>query len=83
MVTKGHPMPRTMSAGEFKAKCLQVMEEVAASGEVVVVTKRGRPVAQLAPVATRPATLRGFLKGQVRSRRDIVRPVGAAWRADR
>lgn len=38
-----------MGAAEFKAKCLRVMEQVAASGEVVVVTKRGRPVVHVVP----------------------------------
>jgi len=41
---------RTMPAGEFKAKCLAVMDEVQASGEPVIVTKRGRPVARLMPL---------------------------------
>lgn len=43
---------RTMPAGEFKAKCLAVMDQVQASGETVIVTKRGKPVAQLVPLET-------------------------------
>jgi prevent-host-death family protein len=39
------------------------MDEVASSGEPIVITKRGKPVAQLAPISARPKTLRGFLKG--------------------
>jgi prevent-host-death family protein len=76
-------MARTMSAAEFKARCLQAMDEVAETGEPVVVTKRGRPVAQLVPIARKPKTLRGFLKGRVRARGDLVAPTGAHWRADR
>jgi prevent-host-death family protein len=76
-------MARTMSAGEFKARCLQVMEQVAATGEPVVVTKRGKPVAQLGPVTRRPKTLRGFLKGRVKSGNDIVSPIDARWHAAR
>lgn len=45
---------RTMPAGEFKAKCLAVMDEVQASGEPVIVTKRGRPVARLVPLEQEP-----------------------------
>jgi prevent-host-death family protein len=41
---------RIMAAGEFKAKCLAVMDEVQATGETVVVTKRGKPVARMAPL---------------------------------
>jgi prevent-host-death family protein len=76
-------MPRTMSAAEFKAKCLQAMEQVAATGEPIVVTKRGKPIAQLAPVSRKPKTLRGFLKGRVKTRKDIISPVKVVWNADR
>jgi prevent-host-death family protein len=40
---------RTMAAGEFKAKCLAIMDEVNSSGEPVLVTKRGKPVARVFP----------------------------------
>ena len=76
-------MPRTMSAAEFKAKCLQAMEQVAATGEPIVVTKRGKPIAQLAPVSRKPKTLRGFLKGRVKTRKGIISPVKIVWDADR
>lgn len=38
---------RTIPAGEFKAKCLALLDEVAAGGMEIVVTKRGRPVAKI------------------------------------
>ena len=38
---------RKMAAGEFKAKCLAVLDEVNATGESVIVTKRGKPVARV------------------------------------
>ena len=76
-------MARTMSAAEFKARCLQAMDEVAETGEPVVVTKRGRPVAQLVPIAKKPKTLRGFLKGKVKARGDLVAPTEVRWRSDR
>ena len=39
---------RTMKASEFKAKCLKLMDEVAESGEEIIITKNGHPVARLA-----------------------------------
>lgn len=39
----------TIRASEFKAKCLALMDTVAASGETWVVTKNGKPVAELRP----------------------------------
>ena len=42
---------RTMAAGKFKDVCLQTLDEVAAQRRPVVITKRGRPVAKLVPIA--------------------------------
>lgn len=69
-------MTRTIPAGEFKAKCLKLLDEVAESGETVVITKRGKPVARLAPVVKRPAKkLIGFAEGQVQILGDIISPL--------
>ena len=40
---------QTIQASEFKARCLAMMDDVARSGEVLVVTKNGRPIAELRP----------------------------------
>jgi prevent-host-death family protein len=55
---------KTMAAGEFKAKCLAVMDEVAAKREAVVLTKRGKAVAKLVPMEheTEKDPIFGFLK---------------------
>jgi prevent-host-death family protein len=45
---------RTMPAGEFKAKCLAVMAEVSATGQPVLVTKRGKPLARVLPLEDHP-----------------------------
>ena len=42
-------MATTISASQFKARCLKLMDQVAASGETLVITKNGRPVAELHP----------------------------------
>lgn len=41
---------RTVSATEFKAKCLALLDQVAEKQVTYVVTKRGRTVAKLVPV---------------------------------
>ena len=46
---------RTIPAGRFKAECLALLDEVASSGETIVVTKRGRPVARVGPVEEPPS----------------------------
>ena len=46
---------KAIKASEFKAKCLRLMDEVAESGIPLVITKNGKPVAQLGPVIVRPS----------------------------
>ena len=70
---------RTIKAAEFKAKCLKIMDEVAATGESVVITKNGVPVAELIPASRRPKSLFGALKGAVTPLGDIVSPVDIEW----
>ena len=73
---------RTMKASEFKAKCLQIMDDLASNGGEIVITKNGRPVSRLVPYRERPRTLRGIDKGRVRILGDIVGPTDAAWEAE-
>ncbi len=40
---------KTISATEFKANCLQLLSEVHRTGEEVVISKRGKPVARVIP----------------------------------
>ena len=72
---------RTCKASEFKAKCLQFMDDVAETGEVIIVTKNGKPVAQLAPLTNKPQSLFGALKGFVSLKGDIIDPVATEWDA--
>ena len=44
---------RVLSASEFKARCLACLDEIEHSGESIIVTRRGRPVAVLGPVQHR------------------------------
>ena len=76
---------KTMGAGEFKARCLKVMDQVRATREPVTITKRGRPVAKLVPVETRGDDIFGCLKGVVEIVGDIESPVVAPeeWEANR
>ena len=55
---------RTIKASEFKAKCLKLMDEVAETGEEIVITKNGKPVAKLTAYRERPKTLFGIDRGK-------------------
>jgi prevent-host-death family protein len=66
---------KMIAAGSFKQTCLRLLDEVAETGETVLITKRGRPVAQLTPV---PADTRndwaGAMRGTGRILGDLVAP---------
>ena len=72
-------MKRRVAAGEFKAKCLALLDEVALTGQDIVVTKRGKPVAKIVPLDEKEIP---SLSGSVLWEKDIVSPVGDAWDAD-
>ena len=74
---------KSIKAGEFKAKCLKLMDEVAETGQSIVITKNGTPVARLAPVTLKPRTLFGALAGAVSVKGDIIAPVDVEWDAAR
>ena len=73
---------RTIKASEFKAKCLKLMDEVAESGEEIVITKHGRPVSRLTPYREKPKSLFGRGKGMIEIHGDIVEPMPAEWFED-
>ena len=80
MVTKRkRTIPAQISAAELKATCLELMDVVERTGISVVVTKRGRAVARLAPVRTPVRSAFGLMKGRIAIRGDIVEPIGVRW----
>ena len=72
---------QTIKASEFKAKCLKLMDEVAETGEELIVSKNGRPIARLVPYRKRPTSLFGIDKGKVEVLGNIVEPLDVAWEA--
>ncbi|HUF27658.1 MAG TPA: type II toxin-antitoxin system prevent-host-death family antitoxin [Gemmatimonadaceae bacterium] len=73
-----HP-PGTIPAGQFKAICLELMDAVRERHVEFVVTKRGQPVARLAPVEGEPPTPFGFMSGTVLEQHDLEAPDPEAW----
>lgn len=74
---------QTIQASKFKARCLALMDEVARTGESILVTKNGKPVAELVAHRRAPAkSLIGLHQGRIRITGDIVAPAGAGlWKA--
>ena len=73
-------MPATIAAGEFKAKCLRLLDEVAETRETLIITKHGKPVAQLTPVPAQEDIV-GSMKGSVLWMGDIISPIDVEWDA--
>lgn len=70
---------RTIPAGEFKQICLRLLDEVGDSGEPIVITKRGKAVAQLTPLKReRLDDWRGAMRERGEIRGDLVAPAADA-----
>jgi prevent-host-death family protein len=74
---------KTMPAGQFKAQCLKVMDDVQSTREPVVITKNGRPVAKLVPATEPSDDFLGKLSGSMKIVGDITEPIEDpdAWEA--
>jgi prevent-host-death family protein len=66
---------KTIPAGEFKARCLKLMDEVAERRIRVRITKKGRPVAELVPLEAEGDDPAGCLAGRLEILGDLVAPV--------
>jgi prevent-host-death family protein len=75
-------MPTAIAAGEFKAKCLHILDEVQQTRKEIVITKRGRPVARLVPVEEEFPAIFGRMKGTIKILGDIIAPIDEKWEAD-
>ena len=70
---------RSITASEFRAKCLALMDEVAETGEEILITKRGQPVARLTAYRERPKTLYGKYRGQIKIYGDLDELDDEGW----
>jgi len=70
-----------LQAGKFKAKCLQLMDEVKEKHISITITKHGKPIAKLVPIEEGAEDFFGCLKGTLTIQGDIVAPIDATWEA--
>jgi prevent-host-death family protein len=71
---------KTITATRFKAECLGLLDEVAATGAELIVTKHGRAVVRVVPAGPVDS-----LEGSVRQLVDdaeLIAPIGGAWDAE-
>jgi len=72
----------SIQAGDFKAKCLQLMDEVNEKHISIIITKHGKPVARLMPIDETPIDFFGCLKDTVTIKKDIIAPINVSWDAN-
>ncbi len=72
----------TIGAAEFKAKCLELIDEVhGRKRKAVLITKRGKPYAKLVPVNSSPEPFVGCMQGTVQILGDLTKPLDIEWDA--
>ena len=71
----------TIAVGEFKAKCLSLLEKVKSKREKIIITKRGEPIAQILPLKQEDRITDHGLRGSVILEGDIISPTGEDWEA--
>ena len=72
-----------INAAEFKAKCLKLIDEVAATRKPLIITKRGRPVASVVPIVNAaPQKMFGYMKGTGEIIGDIMNVPHQPWAAE-
>ena len=63
---------QTIGVAEFKARCLEILEGVGTRGDEIIITKRGRPIAQIGPIRPEVPELMGMFAGKMKIVGDIV-----------
>jgi prevent-host-death family protein len=77
-------MTTTVSKSRFKPHALEYFRQVETTGEELVITDRGRPVAKIVPYTFDPEAALGSLRGTVLEYRDPTEPVAVEdWEAIR
>jgi len=72
-----------IAAGEFKAKCLQLMDQVNETHIPIVITKHGVAIAKLVPIDDDPVNLFGLQKNAIVIKGDIISPIEGDWDANK
>ena len=72
----------SIGAGEFKARCLKLLDEVAQTRQPLIITKHGKPVAQLTPLPPKKSPF-GLMAGSVLYEGDIISPIDVEWNANK
>ena len=68
---------KTMGISHFKSHALRILDQVAKTQEIIVITKRGKPLAQIIPYRNSDINHKpGKLANALVFEEDIVSPLG-------
>ena len=68
---------KTMGISQFKSHALKILDQVAKTQEIIIITKRGKPLAQITPYRTSGITPRpGRLSDALVFEKDVISPLG-------
>ena len=70
---------KSVSASEFKSRCLALIEDVRRTRRPLLVTRHGKPVAEIAPYAPAKRQRGNPLKDSVLFQDDLVSPISVPW----
>ncbi len=76
-------MNETIAAGEFKARCLKIMDQVNQQHTEITITKHGKPIAKMVPITPKKFTAFGCMKGTIQINGDIISPIDVEWDAEK
>jgi prevent-host-death family protein len=74
-------MSRMIKVSEFQAKCLALLDEVERTGDRLVITKNGKPIAEVGPHNPQKRSPLGIWKGKITIKGDIISPIDVEWEA--
>jgi prevent-host-death family protein len=63
---------QTVGVADFKARCLELLDGVGTRGDEIIITKRGKPIAQIGPIRPEASELKGMYAGRAKIIGDIV-----------
>lgn len=73
----------TITAGKFKAQCLQIVNEVNEKHIGYVITKHGKPIARIVPIDETPADYFGCLQNAISIKDNLLAPINDEWDAEK
>ncbi len=74
-------MHKKVAISEFKAKCLEIIDNLQSDREPIVITKRDKPVARVVPLDNEKVSLFGIFKSKGKITGDIISPIEEKWDA--